>query len=348
MLKVVRLDKDTEEDYMKFVESHRDSLLFHTLKYRNLILKITNSLPEYLIACDDGEIKGVLPLMIKEGPYGKVINSLPYYGSNGGILSVCTTAKEMLMECYNQMVIKKEYISSVVVLNPFDPNLINNKFLNNEIDFRIGQITFLRSDYTDIEDLIIDFHTKTRNMIRKALKSDVKVKVENDQWEFLKRTHIENMRKINGKSKSDDFFKYSKDVFSAGKDYNIFVARKGNKIISALLVFYFGNTIEYYMPVIDQEYRSLQPLSLAISVAMLDGSSKGFEKWNWGGTWESQEGVYRFKSRWNTIDYKYHYMIYINKKEVYNCSIKLLESNYEGFYVVPYDKLIYEEDHKNE
>ena len=33
MLKVVRLDKDTEEDYMKFVESHRDSLLFHTLKF---------------------------------------------------------------------------------------------------------------------------------------------------------------------------------------------------------------------------------------------------------------------------------------------------------------------------
>ena len=339
MIKVNRLEKNREGEYMKFVDSQMNSLLFHSLKYRDLILKLTNSLPEYLIACDDNEIKAILPLIIKEGPNGKVLNSLPYYGSNGGILSICDRAKDVLVDYYNQMVVKKEYISSVVILNPFDSKLTNNKFLKNEIDFRIGQITNLRSDYTDIEDLILDFHHKTRNMVRKAMKSNIKVRIENDQWDFLKSTHIDNMRKINGKSKSDDFFINSKNIFEAGKDYNIFVARKDNKVISALLVFYFNQTIEYFMPVIDVEYRSLQPLSLVISIAMLDGSNKGFKRWNWGGTWKSQEGVYRFKSRWNTIDYKYYYMIYINKNEVYDYPIKLMENNYNGFYIIPYDKL---------
>ena len=348
MLKVVRLDKNREVEYMKFVESHSNSLLFHSIKYRDLILKITNSLPEYLIAYDDGEIKAVLPLITKKGVKGKVVNSLPYYGSNGGILSVCETAKEVLIVYYNRMVVTKEYISSVVILNPLDSKMNHNKFINNEVDFRIGQITYLRSDYIDIENLILDFHTKTRNMIRKALKSDIQVKIENDQWDFLKTTHKENMLKINGKSKSDNFFKYSKDIFSAIEDYNIFVARKDNKIISALLVFYFGETIEYYMPVINQDYRSLQPLSLVISVAMLDGSNKGFKKWNWGGTWISQEGVYRFKSRWNTVDYKYDYMIYINKKEVYDYSIEHMESEYEGFYIIPYNKLNCKQNLKND
>ena len=27
--------------------------------------------------------------------------------------------------------------------------------------------------------------------------------------------------------------------------------------------------------------------------------NKGFHYWNWGGTWQSQEGVYSFKNRWN-------------------------------------------------
>ena len=176
-------------------------------------------------------------------------------------------------------------------------------------------------------------------MVRKALKSDIEIKIDNDQWDFLKSTHVENMRKINGKRKSEDFFENIKTLFEKGKDYNIYVAQKDNKIIAAMLVLYFRKTIEYYMPVIDSEYRSLQPLSLVISIAMIDGSKRGFEKWNWGGTWESQEGVYRFKSRWNTVDYKYHYMVYINKEEVYKYSIKLMERHYKGFYLIPYDKL---------
>lgn len=338
-MKVIKLEKSLEKEYTEFVESHKNSFLYHSLKYRNLIINLTDSHPEYFIAYDHHQIKAILPLIIKEGPYGKVVNSLPYYGSNGGILSVCETAKEMLIEYYNQMVVKEEYISSVVILNPYDSKRADNKFLYNEIDYRIGQITSLRSDYADIEDLLLDFHTKTRNMVRKALKSDIEVKIDNDQWDFLKNTHVENMKKINGKSKSKFFFENIKTLFEEGKDYDIYVAQKDNKVIAAMLVFYFGKTIEYYMPVIDSEYRSLQPLSLVISIAMLDGSKRGFEKWNWGGTWESQEGVYRFKSRWNSVDYKYDYLVYINKEEVYNYSIKFMESNYDGFYIIPYAKL---------
>ena len=103
---------------MKFLESHENSLLYHSLKYRDLIISLTDSHPEYLIAYDHNQIKAILPLMIKEAPYGKVVNSLPYYGSNGGILSICETAKDVLIEYYNQMVVKEEYISSVVILNP--------------------------------------------------------------------------------------------------------------------------------------------------------------------------------------------------------------------------------------
>lgn len=339
MLQVVKLEKDKEKDYTKFLLSHNNSLIYYSLRYRDLIKKITKADPLYLIVLDESKIRAVFPLMIKNGPDGKVINSLPYYGSNGGILSDSEEAKELLLSYYNNLILRSEFISSTVILNPFESSIKSNKFKHNEVDYRIGQFTFLRSNYIDIEDLISDFHSKTRNMVRKAIKSNITIDIDNKQWDFLKKTHFENMKIINGKSKSKEFFEYSKNIFRESEDYNIFVARKDNEVISALLVLYYNETVEYFTPVIKHEYRSLQPLSLIISTAMIHASNTGYKKWNWGGTWESQEGVYRFKSRWNSKDYKYHYLINVNKTEIYNYSIEKLSKDYEGFYVFPFSKL---------
>ena len=49
------------------------------------------------------------------------------------------------------------------------------------------------------------------------------------------------------------------------------------------------------MPVVNSEARSLQPTSAIIYFAMNDTRERGFKLWNWGGTWASQDGVYKFK-----------------------------------------------------
>ena len=97
--------------------------------------------------------------------------------------------------------------------------------------------------------------------------------------------------------------------------------------------------VEYYTPVIINEYRSLQPLSLLITQAMFDASNLGFNWWNWGGTWQTQQGVYKFKSRWNTLDFEYNYYVKVNNKDLYFISKESLLKEYEGFYVFPFSKL---------
>ena len=67
--------------------------------------------------------------------------------------------------------------------------------------------------------------------------------------------------------------------------------------------------------------------------------NKGYEYWNWGGTWESQSGVYSFKNRWNTLNINYKYYINVNNKMVYNSSKEELLENYDGFYLLPFQKL---------
>ncbi len=197
----------------------------------------------------------------------------------------------------------------------------------------------MAGSFVDLEDIMLKYDSKTRNIIRKAIKSDVKVTIENNQFEFLRHTHFENMASIGGLAKEVSFFENVEESFEAGVDYDIYVARIGEIPIAAMLIFYFGKVVEYYTPVIVKEYRSYQPLSLLISTAMFNASKLGYEWWNWGGTWSSQGGVYDFKSKWGTEDKNYAYYISIFNKELYNCSKEELLNEYSGFYVLPFDKL---------
>ena len=63
-------------------------MIYHSLKYKKLLLNVINgSSAIYLGAFKNDELVGILPSIIKETKVGCVINSLPFYGSNGGILT---------------------------------------------------------------------------------------------------------------------------------------------------------------------------------------------------------------------------------------------------------------------
>jgi len=93
------------------------------------------------------------------------------------------------------------------------------------------------------------------------------------------------------------------------------------------------------MPVIKAEHRSSQPLSLIIYEAMLEAAEQGYKYWNWGGTWKSQDGVYRFKKRWNTQDKPYYYFTKVMNSELIALPRETIEEEYAGFYVLPFNSL---------
>ena len=110
----------------------------------------------------------------------------------------------------------------------------------------------------------------------------------------------------------------------------IFTAFLGDKPIAALLVFYFNKTVEYFTPVIDESYRSTQSLALVIYEAMRDSIFNGFSNWNWGGTWLTQGGVYDFKKRWGTTEYRYYYFTRVFHDDLQRCTSPICR-NYLDF-----------------
>jgi hypothetical protein len=72
---------------------------------------------------------------------------------------------------------------------------------------------------------------------------------------------------------------------------------------------------------------------------MVDAAKRGFEWWNWGGTWRSQKGVYGFKKRWGTGEFPYYYYTRVYDQKLLQCSKEEIIREYPYFYVVPFDVL---------
>ena len=335
-MKIIKLYDEYESQYTKFVTNHQKGLFYYQLEYRNILKRLLSCNDEYYILIDEGEIKAILPLLCKDGIYGRVYNSLPYFGSNGSILSENTNYYNVLISKYNE-VIKASAISTYIE-NPLDIHEVKPDY--DYVSERVCQIShFTVAD--DMDDLSKLFTSNKRNDVRKAIKSNIVVEIDNSKEakDFLLTTHLENMKTIGGIPKSELLFNSLYKIYVENQDYNIFIAKKDGKNISGLLVLYFNEITEYYTPVTVKEYREFQPLALVIYEAIRFSVRKGCTSWNWGGNGLSLDGVYKFKKRWGAEDYYYNYYIKLNDKTLLGLDIDAILNEYSGFFTIPFHLL---------
>lgn len=353
---VEKLREDQREEYGYLLSSVETSLLYSSFKYRCFLQRIlVNSEPIYLIAREGNHLVGALPVFIcYNNRHGNILNSLPFYGSNGGfVVSSKATdqhlVKRVLLDAYQALAMEKEVTVSTLISNPLNDE---EKFYEANIhhtlhDERIGQITILPmgcSGEDELQEKLMNvFHQKTRNSIRKAQKSGLVI-YHSDSLECLQKLadlHQQNIDAIGGRAKPWAIFAAIHSTFTYDQDYRVYVAEKDGQIVAALLVFYFNKTAEYFTPATLETYRVYQPLSLLVYEAMQEAARRGCRFWNWGGTWLTQNGVYHFKSRWGTEDKRYFYYIreYGQPNPLRLLSPQQILEEYPHFYVLPFKVL---------
>ena len=226
-IRIERLTDEREEVYEAFLHSLETSLLYHSVRYRNFLRSILDDSEDcYLLAYEGKDLVGALPAFVKKNEtYGSVINSLPFYGSNGSVLisPVCEhpdDVKKELLEAFDRLA--KEYgaLTSTLITNPLEPGAISeSEIAHTWRDERIGQITPLpaydgNNDHLS-EALMSRFHKKTRNSIRKAAKSGFAVS-HSGSLEAMKRLgllHRKNLERIGGLYKPESVFMAIRETF---------------------------------------------------------------------------------------------------------------------------------------
>lgn len=339
-LVVSSLTSPSEQRYEQYVRTHSQGLLYYSLSYKRFLESLLGCESEYLMVEDRGRVAGVLPMMVRSGPLGRVYNSLPFYGSIGGPLCDHQEALDSLVQAFLEKVGDSDVAAATVVDHPFSKFQLSAQAFENRIpDQRLLQYTEIGPPDGDPSFLLSRVEPSARRNYRKAVAAGIEVTVENGQLSRLAEIHWENMEAIGGRPKSSLFFELLPQFFVANRDYRIYVARRGDQVQAALLLLYFGNVVEYFVPVVLEEARSSQPMAAILVRAMGDAAQHGFRLWNWGGTWLSQAGVFRFKRKWGATTRPYSYTTLIRNPSVYRSSPEELIEDYGNFFVVPFSRL---------
>ena len=342
-MKIVSISDALRDPYARFVEQHPAARLFHSRRYLDLLCDMLGATDRSLLALDlSGGVVGALPVLAHQGTGGVALNSLPFYGSHGGALASEPAVAQALVDAFGTAARDRLCASATLVENLKDPWSYSGLGATHS-DERIGQISPIGHAQDCAEGLMAAFHYKTRNMVRKSQRAGLSVRVDNMAFGILERMHRENLAALGGVPKPARFFSLVDRHFRRDTDYRLYLAHKDGQPVSALLLFYFGSTVEYFMPATQVEFRELQPLTLLIFEAMTDASRRGFRWWNWGGTWKTQDGVYRFKKRWGTEDHPYKYHTIVNRTEILEWSSARMLAEYPYFYVAPFSALLPEQ-----
>ncbi|MBX3486364.1 MAG: GNAT family N-acetyltransferase [Candidatus Paracaedibacteraceae bacterium] len=337
-MKIEILTPEYYSEYESFLQSQPDSLLYHSIKYKNFLEDLLNCQSHYvLIKNSDHTIIAALPLMIKQGSLGPIINSLPYYGSNGGMIGDINNPN--VIKLFKDHLKSLDYASMTFVSSPILDNIAH---ISPEVtDQRVSQITPLKPSVDDfdvyIESLI---ESSTRRNINKAKRLGIEVKVRNyDALDFLEKIHNENMQVVGGKAKTHNFFQKIPHHFIADQDFKIYTAELNNQPIAALLVFFYNKTAEYFTPVTKHEFRESQPMAAILAYALKDAMIMGYTNWNWGGTWITQTGVYQFKKKWGAQERSYNYVTILKNLDILTTSRESLSKEYDGFYMYNFNEV---------
>lgn len=345
--RVVPLTPELEPACETFVRAFPSTMLYASRAWRNLLRDFLGPEDRSLVALGgDGEIVGFLPAFLKRGPFGPVLNSLPFYGSNGGTIAAeeALPVHEALLAAFAALARSEGCAASTLIASPLAPRAdLYERLAGGDFrDERIGQVTFLPPPGAGIaERLMESYHSKTRNMVRKAEKVGIAVRpsVDPSDMRFLCDVHKENMEVIGGIAKPRRFYDAVEANFAAGRDYLLYVAELSGEPVAALLLFLYHRTVEYFTPVIRSEFRAHQPMSLLVHHAMREAVEAGYRNWNWGGTWLTQGGVYDFKKRWGTSDLPYRYYTRVHDRSILNKTKEELLEAYPYYYVVPFGGL---------
>lgn len=347
-MRIERLSPAHEADYER-LNRCQDGLIYGSLAYRAFLKSILPDAEDtYLLAFEGDRLAGALPCFIARKPQGAIINSLPFYGSHGGVLFAPNSDEDAtaraLLDALDGLARAEQALSVTLISNPLHANstLHSNYFGAQFTDDRIGQFTPLPAG-ANAEEIMQACHSKTRNMIRKGQKSGFVIRHDGSEeaLRHLWKLHQENMSAIDGIAKPWEVFAAIRTNFVYDRDYRVLVAEKDGTVAAALLVFFYNLTAEYFTPASLAAYRSEQPLSLLIFEAMQDAAHRGCTRWNWGGTWPTQHGVYLFKSRWGTQDIPYRYFIreYPEHGSLRHRARTDLLRDYQYFYTIPFSVL---------
>lgn len=271
---------------------------------------------------EDGETRGINVVMLRdvakdprfagripEDTYKDIVTP---YGYGGWLIEGENT--EALFSAYLTWLQDNDIISEFV---RFHPMLQNHEKCTDFFEvIRLGEVVHM--DLSSPEGIWENITSKNRNVIRKAIKNDVKI--YNGRFPAI----YEDFRKIYNmtmdKDNAEEYYYFGERFYQSvledlPHNAQVFWAEKDSSVIAASIILSTNGRMNYHLSGSLREYSSLAPTNLILYRAALWGNANGCKTFYLGGgVGSGEDSLFKFKRAFYKGDLN---RFYIGRK-IYN------------------------------
>ncbi len=290
-------------EWDKYVQRSETATFYHQIGWKNVIEKTFGHKSYYLIAKENEELKGILPLfLIKSRLFGSSLVSLPFVDYGGVVAESGEISKKLIDKAIEiakenevdylelrhikriedeRLLVKTTKTSFILPLNP-DPEIIWEKAL----------------------------HQNKRNKIRKANKY-LNVYIGNREQDILKCNKVfsKAMRELGTPTYPKEFLQNIVETFS--DQTIIFLVNFKEKVIGAKIAFVFKDMMIFLLHYSLREYFKFAPNDLLYWTAIKYACEKGYKICDFGRCTVNSR-TFEFKKKFRGEQRQLYYQYYLN------------------------------------
>jgi len=270
-------------------------------------------------------------------PEGKYFDFATPYGYGGwiveGVDSQSHLNTESLFNSYSAWLQRNGIISEFV---RFHPMLKNHEACQGFYDvIQLGEVVHI--DLSDREGIWENITSKNRNMIRKAIKNNIKV--YNGRFPEIYKQFRSIYNSTMDKDEAEDYYYFGESFYESvlndlPHNAQVFWAMKDGKVIAASIMLATNGRMNYHLSGSLREFGSLAPTNLLLYEAALWGNANGYKTlYMGGGVGSGEDSLFKFKRAFYKGDLN---RFYIGKKifdqEKYDELLGMREPIDSGFF----------------
>ena len=275
----------------RFLARRPESTHCHRWGWKEVIEKSFGWSTYYLLAEEEGEVRGLLPLVWQKSAFfGSFLTSVPYLNA-GGVLAENEEAKEALVAEAIALTrkTKARYLELRHRLNPA---------LN--LPTRSHKVAVVLPLKGDQESLWAALPHKVRTDIRKGTKSELRADFGGREFlDDFYRVFARNMRDLGTPVYGRRFFAEILRVFP--DDSFICRVRHGDTTVAASFLTGHAGTLEAVWSSSRYDYLAMRPNMFLYWSILCFASERGFRLFDFGRS-TIGSGTHRFKKQWGTED----------------------------------------------
>jgi FemAB-related protein (PEP-CTERM system-associated) len=309
-LAVSHLTRAGEQAWDNFVLQHPHASPFHLIAWKRTIEESFRYKALYLEAHDDNGVCGVLPLFLVKNPIiGRVLLSTPF-AVYGGILANSSEVRLALYHRANSLAQEMnceyvEYRNRYVEQCPGTPN--------------VSRYVAFSQELTPDESVLLEsLPKKTRNIVRKVLKTPFEVRSGIRDPRLFDRVHSRNMRRLGTPNFPLKYFE--RLIANFGPRVDIREVWLENAVMAASLNIYFRKDMHTYHAASDTRHKTLSANTFMYYDHLRWAGQNGFSTFDFGRC-KRNTGVFEFKKHWNTTMQELPYeIVLVRRKQLPNFS----------------------------